>query len=194
MSIYSHMVNTLMSYWNVFHLLAHTWNNSELFYCDVCALKCMHSCVCVCVCVRERERERERGRELITDAHFTVVLYHLNCLTYISQRCVLLLLGPRNLTFPSFAFFSFLFPSSSLPPVSLLPPLLALTLTVPSLYLPPPPSSLFSLFSFLSLSSTHLFNNYLSTVFYVLRKYVYYIMNKAEKMSFRQDPREISYM
>ena len=151
-------------------------------------------CVCVCVCVRERERERERGRELITDAHFTVVLYHLNCLTYISQRCVLLLLGPRNLTFPSFAFFSFLFPSSSLLPVSLLPPLLALTLTVPSLYLPPPPSSLFSLFSFLSLSSTHLFNNYLSTVFYVLRKYVYYIMNKAEKMSFRQDPREISYM
>ena len=187
MSIYSHMVNTLMSYWNVFHLLAHTWNNSKLFYCDLCARKCVHACMCVCV------RERERGRELVTDAHFTVVLYHLTCLTYISQRCVLLLLGPRNLTFPSFAFFSFLFSSSSLPPVSLLLPFLALTLTVPSLYLPPPSSSLFSLFSFLSLSSTHLFNNYLLTVFYVLRKYVYYIMNKAEKMSFRQDPREISY-
>ena len=169
MSIYSHMVNTLMSYWNVFHLLAHTWNNSKLFYCDLCARKCVHACMCVCV------RERERGRELVTDAHFTVVLYHLTCLTYISQRCVLLLLGPRNLTFPSFAFFSFLFPSSSLPPISLLPPsLLSPSLSPPFIFLllllPSSLSFLFYLFHLLTYSTIiyWLFFMYLESMFIIL--------------------------
>ena len=145
---------------------------------------CMH----VCVCVRERERERT--------CHWCPLhrgaIYHLTCLTYISQCCVLLLLGPRNLTFPSFAFFSFLFSSSSLPPVSLFPSFLALTLKGPlslssSSFFFPLLSFLFYLFYLFTYSMI------IYWLFYVLRKYVYYIMNKAEKMSFRQDLREISY-
>ena len=184
MSIYS-LVNTLKSYWNVFHLFGYTWDKSKLFYCDLCALKCMHACVCVCVCVWERERE------LGTDARFTVVQNHLTCLTCISQPCVLLLLAPRDLAFPSFAFFSFLFPSSSLILAFLLPLFLALTLTVPSLYLLLLlPSSLFSFFISFNYS---LFQQLFIDCFLCTRKYVYYIMNKEEKMSFRQDSREISY-
>lgn len=181
MSIYS-LVNILMSYWNVFHLFAHTWNNSKLFYCDLCALKCVHTYMCVC------ERERE-GENLSTDAHFIVgavspYLPHFNL-----PALRLLLLGPRNLTFPSFAFFSFLFLSSSLPlslsfPPSLTPsgsPLFIFLLLLL-------PSSLFSFYLFYLFT----YSTIIYWLFYVLRKYVYCIMNKAEKLGFRQDPREIS--
>ena len=144
----------------------------------------LNACMHVCVCVRERERE------LVTDARFTVVQNHLICLTCISQPCVLLLLGPRDLAFPSFAFFSFLLPSSSLLLAFLLPLFLALALTVPSLYvLLLLPSSLFSFFISFNYS---LFQQLFIDCFWCTRKYVYYIMSKEEKMSFRQDPREIS--